>query len=52
LLSVNRVEPGQEDVADAEQVVDQDTQEGGLTLIPFPVTIEITVLSQVQFNEV
>jgi len=26
LLSVNRVEPGQEDVADAEQVVDQDTQ--------------------------
>ena len=52
LLSVNRVEPGQEDVADAEQVIDQDTQKGGLTLIPFPVTIEITVLSQVQFNEV
>ena len=35
LLSVNPVEPGQEDVADAEQVIDQDTQEGGL--IPFPV---------------
>ena len=37
LFSVNRVEPGQPDVADAEQVIDQDTHEGGLTLIPFPV---------------